>query len=842
MPNRSLPIYEIEPDLLRAWPSAQRIILTAPTGSGKSTQIPQILLDASRTNPGRLVVVEPRRLAARLLAARVAAERGVRLGEEVGYRVRFDERCSSATRIEFVTDGVLWRQMLADPLLGGVHAILFDEFHERHLFSDVALGRALQLQRGLRPDLRVVVMSATLDIAALERHLAPCVALRAEGRQYPVTIRYRGRMAGGKREADPWDAAAMTVAELFREYPEGDVLVFMPGAYEIHRTLQALRREPTLREADLRPLHGELPPAEQDAAVAPSPRRKVVVATNVAETSITIEGVRLVVDSGLARVARYDPRRGINTLLVERISRAAAEQRAGRAGRTAPGVCVRLWTEREQQDRPAREAPEILRVDLADILLTLRAAGVKDPASFPWLDPPDPRALERAETLLHDLGAIAADGELTDIGRRMAVFPMHPRYARMMLEAERLGCVPAAALAAALTQERNLLSASSSRDAWDGNEPSSDFFRLAAAWAFARDTGYDPAACQARGIRAATARQIERFRRQFLDIARREGLCVDGLAEPDDRLRRCLLAGFADHVACRLDTGTLRCAMVHGRKGVLDRDSAARDAPLLVAAEISEIERADGDLTVRLSLATAIEESWLEEMFPHDMRQQRVVTWDASRRRLEAKEQRQFRDLVLSMRPAAPPTAEETAERLTEEIARGRLTLPHWDSRVEQWIRRVNALAGWCPELGLPTIGPAERRMLVARLCAGASSWREVAQRPVWPVVRSWLPPAQQALVDRHAPEQLVLPNGQKARVEYPADGTAPRIALRIQQLYGVEGPLTIAKGRATICVEVLAPNGRPVQITQDLAGFWRNAYPAVRRELSRKYPKHEWH
>src|SRR5204863_876124 len=391
----------------------------------------------------------------RLLAARVAAERNSRLGDEVGYQIRFENVTSKRTRIRFVTEGILLRQLIQDPHLRGVSAILFDEFHERHLYGDITLARALQLQATSRPDLQLAVMSATLDAGLLEKYLAPCSLLTSAGRAFPVEIEYLPKPVGG--DAYPiWDLAA---DELERLAPQtkGDVLIFMPGKYEIGRTISAIRASRVSDRFVVLPLHGELPPAEQDAALAHYEKRRAIVSTNVAETSLTIDGVQVVIDSGLARIARFDPRRGINTLLVEKISRASADQRAGRAGRTAPGHCLRLWTEREHLERTAQELPEVKRLDLAEVVLTLKASGVEEIGRFHWLEPPDPQALARAEQLLVDLGALSPSGNVTPLGRRMLAFPVHPRYARMLLAAQQYRCVPAVALIAALTQGRNLL-------------------------------------------------------------------------------------------------------------------------------------------------------------------------------------------------------------------------------------------------------------------------------------------------------------------------------------------------------------------------------------------------
>src|SRR5580693_7199935 len=432
-----LPIYEIEHDIIARLQRDQRLILSAPTGSGKSTQVPQMLLKHGLLGDGQVVVLQPRRLAARLLAARVAQELGVKLGEEVGYQIRFENCTSAKTKIRFVTEGVLLRQMIEDPKLNGVSVLIFDEFHERHLYGDITLARALDLQEQSRPNLYLVVMSATLNADELENYLsesrnstpANCSVLSSEGRQFSVDIRYAAQPSyNDKRPV--WEQAAEAFSYYVNSGGEGDVLVFMPGGFEISQTIEAIRNESASKGFILLPLHGELEPKLQDAAVARYDKRKVVVATNVAETSLTIDGVRLVIDSGLARIARYDANRGINTLLIERISQSSADQRAGRAGRTAPGICMRLWSREEHSHRPPQELPEIKRLDLAEVVLTLKAAGVENLRAFRWLEKPDEIALTHAEELLHDLGALGKGGAITPIGRKMLAFPLHPRYSR----------------------------------------------------------------------------------------------------------------------------------------------------------------------------------------------------------------------------------------------------------------------------------------------------------------------------------------------------------------------------------------------------------------------------
>jgi len=857
-----LPIYEIENAIVDGLRAQGRLIVQAPTGSGKSTQLPQMLWKHGLLASGQVVVLQPRRLATRLLAKRVAEEMETPLGGVVGYQIRLENRVSERTLIRFVTEGILLRQMSFDPDLRGIAVLVFDEFHERHLYGDISLARALQIQQSRRPDLKIVVMSATLDTSALDRYLAPCQVVVSQGRTFPVAVEYLAKTADFER--DPvWEVAARACADAAQR-TTGDMLVFMPGSYEISRTIQAIQGLRELREFIAFPLHGELPPEQQDNAVARYQKRKIIVSTNVAETSLTIEGVTAVIDSGLARIARFDANRGINTLLVEKISAASADQRAGRAGRTAPGICVRLWTEREHAQRPRQELPEIKRLDLTEVVLTLKASGVDDIASFPWLEKPDAKGLDRAETLLTDLGAlartvdssrldrpnndrVATPSTITEVGRKMMRFPVHPRYARMLLEADVRGCVRSIALMAALTQGRNFLLRGVPRDVEDaredqlGEEHESDFFLLMRAWRFADQANYAVDACRRLGIHAQGARQVGPLFEQFIEIASKEGLDTSERRVDGDDVRKCVLAGFSDQLAKRLDSGTLRCELVHTRRGLLARESTIQKAALLVAAEVSEIEGRGGEVNVLLTLATAVEEPWLKELFPSDYVETKGVVYDESAKRVIARRERRFRDLVLEAKASTEEVPlTEAAALLTQQVLAGKLKLEAWDEAVEQWIIRVNRLAEWFPELEVNVLTDADRATLIEQICYGETSYKAIRDKPVMPILRDWLTAEQLAVLDDYLPEKLVMANGRRSRLSYAKEGS-PVLSARIQELFGVEGRFTLGHGRVPVKIEVLAPNQRPLQVTDDLTAFWRDMYPKIKTELSRRYPRHEW-
>ena len=898
--NERLPIYDIERDIVARLKSDRRLILSAPTGSGKSTQVPQMLLRHDFLRDGQVVILQPRRLAARLLAARVAQELGVQLGQEVGYQIRFENVTSLKTKIRFVTEGVLLRQMIDDPKLRGVSVLIFDEFHERHLYGDITLACALDLQEQHRADLNLVVMSATLNVGELEKYLSGtgilpvsnqkkvdaqaerktgdrleacptfrCSVLSSEGRMFPVEIEY-ATQPGYNDKRPVWKQAADAFANYVASGGEGDILVFMPGGFEISQTIETIRNVPESKGFILLPLHGELEPKLQDAAVARYDKRKVVVSTNVAETSLTIDGVRLVIDSGLARIACYDSNRGINTLLIEKISQSSSDQRAGRAGRTAPGVCMRLWSREEHSHRAAQESPEVKRLDLAEIVLTLKASGVQDLRKFRWLEKPDEISLTHAEELLQDLGALKKVGQasslsdvgvkpnlqpgrqdacpttITPIGRKMLAFPLHPRYSRMLLAAQEYNCVYQAALVAALTQGRDLLlrnvdkATAEAREDLLGEKASSDFWILMRAWTYAAKNQFRLDACRKLGIHAVTARQVGPLLEQFLRIAEHEGLDAKPREVKDEALQKCILVGFSDRVARRLDQGTLRCELVHNHRGVLARESAVQKSPLLVVAEIREIGGRDNEVNTILSLATAIEADWLRELFPEDLESDLRVQFDSTQKRVVAAELLKFRGLALSAKRVEPPPADVAAKILADEVVAGRLQLPNWDHSVGQWLARLNFLCVNCPELQLPPFVDDDNKHVIEQLCHGAVSYKDIKEREVKPVVMSWLSHAQCELLDKHAPERLSLPNGRTPKVNYET-GRSPFISLRIQELYDVNQTPKIAMGRVPVVVHILTPGMKPIQVTQDLANFWREHYPRIKSELQRKYPKHLW-
>ncbi len=805
-----------------------------------------MLVDAGIS--GRILVIEPRRMAARLLAGWVARQRGGTVGHEVGYAVRFDTKYGRDTRIVYVTDGVFQRWIQDDPELAGLGAVVFDEFHERRLNVDVALGRCLDLQESTRPDLRVVVMSATLETGGLADFLAPAVSLEAGGRTFPVEVIYRGEKPvernAGRNAPAIWDRMVNVCREAMALPDAGNVLMFLPGTHEIRRTIGLLEESGASRGWDVFPLYSALPPAAQEAAISPGGRPKIIVATNVAETSLTIPGVMTVIDSGLARVAAFEPRRRIDTLLIKKISRAAAEQRAGRAGRTAPGRAFRLWSGKDHGRLEEFETPEVHRVDLAESVLMLKAAGVREIRDFRWLDAPREEALARAERLLHDLGALDGEGFLTEEGGKMAALPLEPRFSRLMLAGHELGCAEEMAFIAATVQGEGIFTnkpgATGRRDfLFDGD--GTDFAGEWRAFESAEAMGFDVRRCDAMGISARGARETAQGFDRLRGMARRFGWRCDGVDFPQRReaVGKAMLAAFSDRLAIRLSQGTLACRLVGSRKGKLDENSCAREAPAFVAAEITEVEARE--IVVHLRRATGIDLAWLAEIFPQDLVVTDGAAWDETRRRVVARKETRFRDLVLETKESDQgANLDKAAEILAARVLTGELALKNWDHTVEQWTARLESLGRWMPELEMPGWSEADRADAIAQIVHGAVSYKEIKEANVWRVLREWLSAGQREALDAYCPERVPLPNGQTAKVTYAA-GMDPFISARVSHLFGMWETPAIAGGRVPLVVHILTPGQKPWQMTKDLKGFWAGGYAQMKKEVAGRYPRHPW-
>lgn len=831
----SLPIDPLLPAIVAALDDHSRLVLRAAPGAGKTTRVPAALLDAGLAGTKQVLVLEPRRIAARAAADFVARERGGAVGGEVGYRVRFEQKGDASTRLWFLTEGVLGRQLARDPFLEQAGVIVLDEFHERHLQGDIALAVVRELQATVRPDLKLVVMSATLDTARLSEFLGDCPILTSEGRAFPVAVEYQPA-------ADDRPLPARVVSawrRIVEGGDRGDVLVFLPGAAEIRRITESLQPLADAAGCDVVPLHGNLTLDAQHRVLQRGARPKVVLATNVAETALTVEGVTAVIDSGLARVARLDAKHGINALRLVPISRAAADQRAGRAGRLAPGRCIRLWSEGEHTGRKAHEVPEILRLDLSATVLELRAWGLRDARSFAWLDPPPAAALSHAERLLVQLGAVdAMSGELTEVGRRLLALSAPPRLARIVIEAAGQGQGAMGALLAALASERDISVAA--RGIARGPSAamasaSSDLLQRVELFLDAARSGFDAGRCRALGLDHRSVHAVERARRQLCQALR----VPDGMPRQIDEhlLLRCILVGFPDRVVRRRAAGSARGVMAGGVGVVLADTSVVRDAELFIAVDVdAAARRSHAEALVRV--ASAIEERWLTQLFPGAVAEHTELTFDPTRRRVVACTQRRYEDVVLAARDHIDVDRLAAGEVLATHARAGAL-IP-CSAAEESLLDRIRFLQQWMPELDWPADAGSLRREVVAGLCAGCVTLSEVEAQDIESHVRRALTPAQRRALEHDAPPVYVLPSGRSVAVRYEPT-RPPAVAARIQELFGLTATPKFAGGRVPLIIEILAPNQRPVQITDDLQSFWQRTYPEVRKQLRGRYPKHQW-
>jgi ATP-dependent helicase HrpB len=841
--STALPIWKIHADILQSLRIGNRLVLVAPTGSGKTTQVPQMLRDAGITGEKSIVVLQPRRVAARTVATRVAWERQGKLGAEVGYQIRFDDHTSLGTRICFVTEGILLRWLQDDRSLANVGAVVFDEFHERNLLSDVALALVKHLQQTQRPDLAMVVMSATLDAEPVAAYLDHCPVLVSEGQSYPVEVGYLA--VPDQRPITV--QAAEAVERILQDDAPGDILVFMPGRGEIQGTLDALRGLRTRERMACLPLHGELEPQEQDRAFAPNSLRKVIVATNVAETSITIDGIRHVVDSGVARVARYDVERGIGTLLLEPISRASADQRKGRAGRTAPGTCHRLWTVIGHKDREERNTPEIQRSDLAEVVLLLHSLGIREAATFDWLDKPDPQAVVRAERLLTLLGALL-DADLTPIGRQMLRLPMHPRYSRMLIEASQRGCVPDAALCAALVSGRDLLARLDRDDAQTQaaramfeDSADSDFITLMRAYDFAKANGFSFERCRSYGINAQVARQVEQTCQQILHAAHQQRL-YDRDAAPAspvknaEALLRCLMAGFVDQLAKRRAPGKPECDLTDQRQGQLVRESVVTDATYFVAANLRETPPRQ----TLLSLATAVQPAWIAEMLPQYLSTSIEHLFDAQNKRVAAMKLVRYRDLVIEQKAQQRDLDPIASGRcLAEAQLAGAFDLPLMDHRLKQFIARVNLVHATLPELEFAPFDEAAIIASLARAFIGLTLVKEAQAAPLLQAFHQHLDKGQVSWLDELVPLSLPWPSGGSIKLSYVND--TPEAQVKLQECFSLIEHPTLCEGRLPVTLSLHTPDGKRLASTTDWPKFQEREWPKHRQAVAKKFTSVLW-
>jgi ATP-dependent helicase HrpB len=807
-----LPIGAVLPDLTARLRRETSAVLVAPPGAGKTTRVPLVLTFENWARDGRILMLEPRRLAARAAAERMARTRGERVGETVGLRIRYDHKVSSRTRIEIVTEGVFSRLVIDDPMLRGIAAVLFDEFHERSLDADLGLALARDVQQGLRPDLRLLVMSATLDGARIAALLGNAPVIESAGRAFAVETRYVGR------DARPIEPQVADIIVRAMRTDHGSLLAFLPGAAEIRRTRSFLEGRLD-RSTDVATLYGALDSDEQDRAIGPAPpgRRKIVLATSIAETSITIEGVRIVVDCGLARVPRYEPDVGVTRLETVRVSRAAADQRRGRAGRTERGVCFRLWDEPQTAALEPFAKPEILAADLSSFALDLAAWG-SAPEQLAFLDPPPRAALAEAKALLVELGALDADGRITDEGRHLRKLPLPPRLARMVVDAADSAKVRTAARMALVVSERGL-----------GGDDVDLRDRLGV---FLNDRS--PRAQQARHLATDLARMAE-----WRPTTPAGAATSSAGEEGKDRSPGALLAlAYPQRIAKSRGGATGAFLLANGRGANIDPASPLAREPYLAVAQLT-----GSAASSRILLAAPISFAEIEELFADRIEEREEITFDTASASLRARKTRRLGALVLSEQPGPVLAGEPSAHKLAAGIAALGLDRLPWSKALRQWRDRVMFLRAsegdeW------PNLSDAALTRSIAEWLSPAlgskTSLSEIATAEVEAALRALLSWPLARRLDAEAPTHFEAPTGSRIPIDYEAEG-GPKIAVRVQELFGLDRHPAIANKRVPLVVELLSPAHRPVQTTRDLPGFWRGSYAAVRAEMRGRYPKHPW-
>ena len=820
----TLPIEEALPRLREVLTSYASVVLQAPPGAGKTTMVPLALLDEPWLKGKSIVMLEPRRLAARAAAGRMSQLRNENVGEIVGYRIRFESKVSKATRIEVLTEGILTRRLQNDPALEGVGLVIFDEFHERHLHADLALALCLDSQRGLREDLKILVMSATLDGAAVSRLLNDAPIVNSEGRSYPVDVHYLPRDPEGRLP----DVVAQSILRALGEH-EGDVLAFLPGAWEIRRTQSNIEAALKNSSVDIYPLYGDLPWEQQERAIRPGGaqgRRKVVLATPIAETSLTIDGVRVVVDSGYARVPQFDPKSGLSRLVTQRISRASAEQRAGRAGRTAPGACYRLWGETTQRGLIPQAIPEIRSADLVPLALELSAWGEQDATSLAWLDPPPAASLAQARDLLMELDALDEQGHITAAGRAMAQLPLHPRLAHMLRAAEKMQRGALACDIAALISERDILMGEARRSC-DLTE------RLDVLRAF-RQQGRKGA--EARGADANGCARVDQAARQWRRLigARDEAASFD-----PDNAGQLLALAYPDRIAQQRAPNSPAYLLANGRGARLPEWEIRLRQPLLVAATLDA-----GEGEGLIYLAATLRAASLPTLMPGHVRSEEEVRWDAEQQIVVARRVERLGAVVLDSAPLKKADPAKLRAAMLEGVRRMGLDVLPWTDDARQWQARVLSLRQWFPEENWPDVSDTA---LAATLDDWLAPFLEnitrrdhLARFDLPAILKARLDWKQGQQLDSDAPTHITVPSGSQLKLEYKP-GESPVLAVKLQEMFGLADTPRIARGRVPVTLHLLSPARRPIQVTQDLKGFWERTYAEVKKELKGRYPKHPW-
>lgn len=836
-----LPICKAFNEIKEAFLSSLNLIIKSPTGSGKSIGLPILLLRENLVQ-GQILVVQPRRIAARLLARRVAGILGVPIGDSVGYQVRFENETSSSTKIIYLTDGVLFRKILSDPTLSRVGLVIFDEFHERSLQMDASLALLKEIQETQRPSLKLLLTSATLALEETKQYLSNSKSIELFFRTYPVDIEYRSLQS-----EVIWKRVSVELKRCISNR-EGDVLIFASGAYEITRIIQEIQSAPWSKSLLIRPLYGDMRIEDQEFALKKTEERKIIVSTNIAETSLTVEGVTIVIDTGIAKRSSFDPIRGVNILLPEKISKSSADQRSGRAGRMSPGYCLRLWGEKEHENREDVEVPAIKRLDLSEIYLNLSKLG-KPPRSLTWLDEPPENSLTRAQDTLHSIGALASNFEITEKGRDICKFPVNPRLGMALLLAKNLGCLPAFSLALALVEDRSpIIYKEFNQQEVDSflakkytekntNDFDSDLRLLLGAWSYAKEEDYSIDRCKYVGIHAMRCREAEKLALRFCKIAGLESFHFEFPKIRD--FAEVLLVAFPDHLARLKSRGTMMYESINGTHLHVSKYSEVQKADWVVALNLVE-KPLKGKIGLEMEYVTELDDHIIENILSTRVVKGEEIRIHPDTRQVIRRQYSQIGAIKFKIKENESLNKEDFEQAYSMELKNGNLSLKKWDNQVDEFLNKILFLNYNYPEYDVTEFSEDSKKLLFEEICKGAKSWKEIRNREVLPVLKNLYSSEELDLLEEATPSALSLNNKKRSyRVSY--NDKNPFIRVKLQDLYDITKHPRVVFNKHLVTLHILAPNDRCVQVTDNILEFWTGSYLEIKKELSGRYPKHEW-
>ena len=831
-----LPVAQQFELIRREWNNFDHLAIQSPTGSGKSLALPA-LLSGNGMVEGQILVVQPRRVAARLLAKRLAALLGAMVGDEVGYQVRFDSKVSNKTKIIYLTDGVLMRKLFDDRTLSRVGLIIFDEFHERSIQSDFSLALVRKLSLSTRPSLKCIITSATLDLDKTERYMPNCGKVRLESRSYAVQIKHRARSI----EEPIWDQVARELKKIV-SIKHGNLLIFMDGAFEINRMVRKIRAMPIARDFEVFPLFGEMSLADQDRAIEFAGRRKIIVSTNIAETSLTVDGVSLVIDTGMAKKASFDPMRGLNVLLSQPICKSSADQRAGRAGRTSDGYCLRLWSHAQHQSKEEFDRPEIQRLDLSELYLNLLSIGERVD-TLVWFDEPPETSIDRALVTLTTLGAIKKRGQISSHGMELSRIPLHPKLGNALLHASKADCLSAVALIIALSEERSPFdsrrlsefSMPKGRDSSIDLEES-DLLALLVAYEKARALRFETNECRQLGIHGLRFREAEKVAEK---LCAQIGQTYEFELPQYEALVRVLVSSFPENTARLRNRGTSLYETLSGKTVRLPRYSLSRKSEWVFGMSILE-KTIKGSIGLEMTWVTPLSLPMVEDFFQGQITREDKVVLDLDTRKVVRRKFDRLGSQVFNQSESGQVSETDRAKAYASAIESGDLSLKGWGSKVEAYLARALFVSENFPHYGISPLDTSMKLLLLEEICYANKTWKQIRNAEVLPHVQAIYSDEQSKWIDALAPVSLDLGNGKKP---YPLryEKEAVFLTAPLQDLYDLATHPSIGDGEFLVAIEILAPNGRVVQVTEDLPGFWSGSYQEVKKDLAGRYPKHEW-